>query len=112
MRGLLHHIDLTVRDHKASFPFYDTLLRALGYQFEREDDRGFEWKMVSALGVHSVGIARASLSSAERIHDRYSPGLHHLAFGIESREAVDQLHQVMASSGATVLDAPERISAV
>ena len=106
MRGLVHHIDLTVRDPKASFPFFDTLLRALGYQFEREDDRGFEWKLVSALGVHSIGIVRASSSAGERSHDRYSPGLHHLAFGVESREAVDQLHQVMAGSGATVLDAP------
>jgi hypothetical protein len=40
MRGLVHHIDLTVRDPKASFPFYDTL-RAVGYEFEREDERGF-----------------------------------------------------------------------
>jgi glyoxylase I family protein len=106
MRGLVHHIDLTVREPKISFEFYDTMLRALGYQFEREDERGFEWKLTSALGVHSVGIIRAGAGSAAHMHDRYSPGLHHLAWAVESREAVDELHQAMTQSGATVLDAP------
>jgi hypothetical protein len=45
MRGIVHHIDLTVRDPKASFPFYDAVLTMLGYLLEKETDRGFDWRL-------------------------------------------------------------------
>lgn len=106
MRGMVHHIDLTVIEPKESFPFYNALLGELGYRFEREDDRGFEWMLQSEFGSHSVGIVRASPEGARYPHDRFSPGLHHVAWGVESREDVDQVHHTMAGIGATVLDVP------
>lgn len=39
-------------------------------------------------------------------HDRYTPGLHHLAFAAPSRESVTQLYARLSSSAVTVLDAP------
>ena len=78
MRGIVHHIDLTVRDPKTSFALYDAVLTALGYRLEREDQRGFDWRLESPLGAHSIGIAKASPDGAGHDHDRYSPGLHHL----------------------------------
>jgi catechol 2,3-dioxygenase-like lactoylglutathione lyase family enzyme len=106
MRGVVHHIDLSVREPKTSYPFYDALLRALGYEFEREDDRGFEWKLESGLGTHSVGVVRASADGARQTFDRLSPGLHHVAWGVESREDVDRVHRTMVGIEATVLDHP------
>jgi len=106
MHGVIHHLVLTVRDLERVFAFYDTVLSALGYQLERTDERGFDWRLASPLGEHSIGIVRASPEGAERLHDRYAPGLHHVAWGVESREAVDRMYEIAKRIGATVLDAP------
>ncbi len=43
---------------------------------------------------------------AGRPHDRYAPGLHHLAWRAETREDVDRFHALLQEIGATILDAP------
>jgi len=106
MRGVIHHLDLTVRDPEQAFAFYDAILSALGYQLERRSARGFDWNLQSPLGVHSIGIVKASGAGAERPHDRYAPGLHHVAWAVDSREEVERIYEVVRSIGATVLDAP------
>ena len=47
MRGLVHHVVLTVRDPARSFPLYDAVLTALGYRLERENERGFGWEPIT-----------------------------------------------------------------
>jgi glyoxylase I family protein len=106
MRGVVHHVDLTVRDPKASFAFYDAVLGVLGYHLERDDERGFDWNLETQLGSHSIGVMRASEEGARRTHDRYSPSLHHLAWAVESREEVDRVHECLLRIGATILDRP------
>ena len=106
MRGVIHHLDLTVRDPEQAFGFYAAILSALGYQLERRSARGFDWNLQSPLGVHSIGIVKASGAGAERPHDRYSPGLHHVAWAVDSREEVERMYEVVRSIGAKVLDAP------
>ena len=44
--------------------------------------------------------------NAGRGHDRYAPGLHHLAWIAESRKDVDELHALLTGIGAAVLDPP------
>ena len=44
--------------------------------------------------------------SRDRKHDRYSAGLHHLAFRAVTRDEVDGLHEVLQQIGATILDPP------
>lgn len=106
MRGLVHHVDLTVRDPEASFAFYNAVLTALGYRLERKDERGFDWNLDTQPSAHSIGIVKTSGPGAERRHYRYSPGLHHLAWAVESRAEVDRMHDCLRRIGATVLDAP------
>jgi len=106
MRGLIHHLDLTVRDPDQVFAFYDAVLSALGYQLKSKSARGFLWNLASASGVHSIGIVRASPEGAERPHDRYAPGLHHVAWAVESRDEVDRMYEIVRRIGATVLDPP------
>src|SRR3546814_20386885 len=43
MRGLIHHIDLTVSDKGRSRPFYDAVLGFLGYRRSADNDRGSDW---------------------------------------------------------------------
>ncbi len=107
MRGFIHHIDLTVKDPWASAPFYDAVLGFMGYRRWSEDERGFDWEHATSPDrLPSVGIFKATGPNATRAHDRYSPGLHHIAWIADSREEVDGLHRLLIEIGATVLDPP------
>ena len=104
MRGAVHHIDLTARDLARSVVFYDRLLGFLGYRCSRNDPSGADWDLREAGAlVCSVGLKPAR---SDRVHDRYSAGLHHLAWHAASREDVDRLHALMLAAGARILDAP------
>jgi catechol 2,3-dioxygenase-like lactoylglutathione lyase family enzyme len=51
-------------------------------------------------------VRPADPASAHKTHDRYAPGLHHMAFHAESPADVDRVHAALVAAGATVLDAP------
>jgi catechol 2,3-dioxygenase-like lactoylglutathione lyase family enzyme len=108
MRGTIHHLDLTVHDPLASRGFYDAVLGFLGYRQSKEDARGFDWDLLDDNGrfVASIGVMGAVGSGLSRQHDRYSPGLHHVAWRADSRADVDALHTLLRRIGATVLDPP------
>ena len=61
MRGVIHHLVLTVQDPERSCAFYDAVLSALGY--ERKEARGFDWYLKSPLGVHSLHVVDAILEA-------------------------------------------------
>ena len=105
MRGLVHHIDLTVTEKERSRRFYDAVLGFLGYRRSADYDHGSDWDR-DGEPFHSIGIIEAHGDGAARVHDRTSPGLHHLAWSAESRDDVDALHDLLGDIGAEVLDAP------
>lgn len=104
MLGTLHHLDLTVTDPDASFALYDAVLRKLGYALRYETEQGFEWTLETAAGEQSLAITRARPGAQS--HDRYAPGLHHVAWAVESRADVDRMHELLLQQGARILDAP------
>lgn len=107
MRGLVHHIDLTVKDPAASRPFYEAVLGFMGYRVVSQHPRGYDFDLVSPNGgFSSIGIMRAQGPNAARAHDRYSPGLHHVAWRADSRADVDAMHALLLRMAANVLDAP------
>jgi len=107
MRGAIHHLDLTVTDPWASRAFYDAVLGFMGYRRVKEDDRGFDWDLpIPGDGFCSIGIVTANEAGRARAHDRYAPGLHHVAWRADSRADVDQLHKRLVAIGATILDPP------
>jgi catechol 2,3-dioxygenase-like lactoylglutathione lyase family enzyme len=107
MRGTLHHVDLTVRDPERSRPFYESVLGFMGYRRVSADARGYDFDLERRDGRFcSIGLMRAEGKGRDRRHNRYSPGLHHLAWSAESREDVDRLHELLCGIGATILDAP------
>jgi glyoxylase I family protein len=104
MRGAVHHIDLTSRDLARSTSFYDEVLGFLGYRRSRSDDTGVDWDLRDAGHlVCSIGLKPAR---SDRDHDRYSAGLHHLAWHAASRDDVDRLHALLMRLGTRILDAP------
>jgi glyoxylase I family protein len=101
----LHHLDLTVSDLALAKRFYKPVMEYLGYKMTEDtaQDLGF-----ASGGDDGTGIMLHSArpQSEDRKHDRYTPGLHHLAFRAASRDEVDGLHWVLQQIGATVLDPP------
>jgi glyoxylase I family protein len=115
VRGPLSHIDLTIRDPDRSIPFYEVFFDALGWKRMRVDlpdfagprPRRAAWFVRYGTGSYfGIEVRPAAPESVHRTHDRYAPGLHHMAFHAESPEDVDRIHAAMQASGATVLDAP------
>jgi glyoxylase I family protein len=105
-RGLVHHIDLTVSNVASSRQFYDRVLGYFGYERAEDHPGGSDWNHMGSEPFHSIGILSARNAGAARMHDRYEPGLHHLAWTADSREDVDRLHDLLIEWGVTVLDAP------
>ena len=106
MSIFFHHLDLTVSDPVASRPLYELFLGHCGFTLKNagEDWAGF------GLGdkrYPCITLLKASGSNAARGHDRYSPGLHHLALRAKSRADVDALYAKLTAFGAAILDAPE-----
>ena len=106
MRGSIHHLDLTVRDPGASRAFYAAVLGFMGYREVADHPRGYDYDRDGPEGFCSIGIVRAEGPNADRLHDRYSPGLHHVAWTAESRQDVERLHDLLVEIGAEILDPP------
>jgi len=106
MRGGIHHIDLTVKDAHASRAFYEAVLGFMGYGLGDSYPIGYDFDLKRGDGFCSIGIRSESGPRTGREHDRYTPGLHHLAWEAESREDVDAMYAHLQSIGATILDAP------
>lgn len=104
MRGTVHHIDLTIKETKASRAFYESVLGFMGYVIVDDRDEFIDFQLPGQ--PHYIGIANAKGASADRVHDRYSPGLHHLALNAENRADVDALYALLQKIGANILDAP------
>lgn len=107
MRGFVHHIDLSVTDLAHSRPFYKAVLGFMGFA-EGEDygARGADYDLNADGAFCSIGIRVSEGPNAARAHDRYAPGLHHLAWTAASRDDVDALYALLLKIGATILDAP------
>jgi catechol 2,3-dioxygenase-like lactoylglutathione lyase family enzyme len=99
--GSIHHIDITVRDLRRSSSFYSRVLPLLGFRRGANVSDGPIW----AGATVEIGL-QAARASSPAPHDRYAPGLHHLAFAAPSRAAVDALHGELLRLGVPVLDPP------
>ena len=107
MSSPLHHLDLNVSDLKRSHAFYDRVLTRIGYRpvdySALGEPAGFDWLAPAGAGRFSIGLYPARGNAS---HDRYSPGVHHIALAAPSREAVDDLYTFLLEIGAKILDAP------
>jgi catechol 2,3-dioxygenase-like lactoylglutathione lyase family enzyme len=106
---------MTIGDPDRSIPFYESFFDALGWKRMRVDlpdftgprPRRAAWFVRYGMGSYfGIEVRPAREESRHETHDRYAPGLHHMAFHAESPEDVDRIHAAMQASGASVLDAP------
>lgn len=97
--GRVHHLDITVSDMERSTAFYDRWLPLMGMQRIAACADGPLWR-----GERwELGLQQARGGT----HDRYSPGLHHLAFEAPDRAAVTAFHEELRRvDERLVLDPP------
>jgi catechol 2,3-dioxygenase-like lactoylglutathione lyase family enzyme len=105
-RGGFHHIDLNVRDLAASKAVYGPVLEFLGYRSVKDEPGGCEWDLGPDGRGASLGLRPCDPSLVAYRHERYAPGLHHLAWRAASRNEVDRLHGLLVELGIRLLDAP------
>jgi diadenosine tetraphosphate (Ap4A) HIT family hydrolase/catechol 2,3-dioxygenase-like lactoylglutathione lyase family enzyme len=97
--GALHHIDLTVSSLEHSTQFYDRWLTAMRFERIADCAEGPLWRGAT----FELGLQQAR---RERTHDRYAPGLHHVAFAAQTPQQVSQLHAALVAEGVLILDPP------
>jgi len=90
----IDHVDLVVSSLERSIPFYEGLLRFLGY-VEIGDIVGEQGERVVYMSRHltdgSIGLRERRSPDGPATHDRYALGLHHVAFSVADRETVDEI---------------------
>jgi catechol 2,3-dioxygenase-like lactoylglutathione lyase family enzyme len=103
--GGVHHVDLVVSSIERSLPFYRELLGPLGWHGigAVEGERSETIWYLSGRET-SIGLREAQTPGA---HDRYSLGLHHLAFEVASRAVVDERAEWLRSTGAELESEPQ-----
>jgi glyoxylase I family protein len=100
-RGWFHHVDVTVTDLARSTAYYTAILPLLGFHRVADSFGSPVW-----WGNGCELALMPARPESRQDHDRYAPGLHHLAFGAPSRAAVDELHERLGSLEVLVLDPP------
>jgi catechol 2,3-dioxygenase-like lactoylglutathione lyase family enzyme len=103
----IDHVDLVVSSLERSLPFYEGLLRSLGY-VEVGDIVGERGERVVYLSRHQTdgSIGLRERRSEGSVVDRYALGLHHLAFSVADRETVDRIAAWARKAGAEDEGAP------
>lgn len=100
--GVLHHLELYVRDLEVSAEFWGWLLAQLGYEPFEEWDEGISWHPVDdADGAGSLALVLAP--DGARDLDRRSVGLNHVAFAVDGATEVDALTAALEERGVRIL---------
>jgi glyoxylase I family protein len=104
MRRALSHLDLIITDPERSVPFYDAVLSLLGYRrvsVDGDTTVAACWSIEDAhQSVFSIALEPARGRGKRRKYNRYAPGLHHVAFHVDSRADVDRLYAQLVDIGA------------
>ena len=102
----VHHVDLVVSSIGRSLPFYTELLGPLGFNrvSEVEGERG---ETIWYIGGPGTAVGLREVQSEVAPYDRYSIGLHHLAFEAASRGVVDERADWLRSQNVELESEPQ-----
>ncbi|MBL4827844.1 MAG: VOC family protein [Spongiibacteraceae bacterium] len=106
LHGTINHIALTVSDLDDALKFFKPFLEAFGYTVS-EPSLYNETRL--CVNVNMSNAIAINIWEAKQQHQFkvYEPGLHHLALNAGSKEQVDEIHHLVKSLGAEILDGPD-----
>lgn len=110
MRNLgVDHFDLVVTDVERSKRFYLGLLEPLGWRGFSEivGERGEQVWYFGYPGEIALSLRERQSDAHATPYDRYAVGIHHIAFGAPSREAVDERFRWVEQRGVEIENAPK-----
>jgi catechol 2,3-dioxygenase-like lactoylglutathione lyase family enzyme len=103
----LGHVDLVCRDLERSPEFYAAVFGPLGlgppHLVDGERGEQIHYLRFPLPGSGSLGLRQAL---EDQPFELYAPGLHHLAFAVETDAEVDAVHLAAAAAGGEILHAP------
>jgi len=106
----LGHVDLVCRDLDRSLAFYVAVLGPLGLQgpvtFSGERGEVIHYLRFPVSGSGSLGLRQTSGAEAAHEFALYAPGLHHVAFAVETEADVDRVYRAALAAGAEILHGP------
>ncbi len=104
MLGAINHVAITVTDLVEAAASYEPVLEFLGYR--REEELPGLVVFVSTATGSAINLWQAAEGLRDHRHEPYAPGLHHLAFNADSRQQVDELHELLLSLNVRILNSP------
>jgi len=99
---MLHHLALCSRDLAAATLMYDKLLLQLGYHRFLTNERVCGW-----IGAEPEILIYAARDPTVAPHRLYNPGIHHVAFCVNSCAEVDLVHDVALRARFRILESPK-----
>lgn len=99
MKGLLHHVEIYVKDLEKTKEFWGWLLHELDYKVYQSWDQGISYILDKSYLV----FVQAEDNYLDIPYHRCRPGLNHLAFYGDSREFVDKMTLKLKQKGVKVL---------
>lgn len=103
----LGHVDVVCRDLERSLGFYAAVFGPLGLEpphlVPGERGEQIHYLRFPVPGSGSFGLRQAL---EDQRFELYAPGLHHVAFAVETDAEVDQVHTAAAAAGAEIIHAP------
>ena len=111
MEPRIDHIQITVKDIATAVSFYDRFLPLLGFNvhtrssatIEKHDFHVVEYKHPRL--CFAITSPRGAFRNDD-VHRRKPGSLHHLAFRVDSRDEVDELHARLKAFGANIVAPP------
>jgi len=105
LQGTINHVALAVSDLDSAMTFFTPLLNLLGYEVGTVSSYQDHRLVVSVHRSNGIAINVWEAEQAHPFHV-YEPGLHHLAFNVDSTARVDELAALVVELGGEILDGP------
>src|SRR5690554_1726890 len=99
MKGILHHIEIYVKNLDKSKEFWGWLLNEMGYKEYQSWEQGISY----ILGDSYIVFVQAEERFLDIPYHRCRAGLNHLAFHGETRDFVDEITQKLRQKGVKIL---------
>ena len=99
MKGVLHHIEIYVKNLEKSKEFWGWLLAELGYREYQKWSKGISYILDNTYIV----FVQVEDKYIDYNYHRCKPGLNHLAFYGESKNFVDEITKKLRNKGVRIL---------